>query len=178
MGIEAFTPRDVSVDWLLTIHGSIAFRHPSDRWICIFELRTGTGYGKDNEQRLDAWAMNMWPSSGLEKITYEFKISKSDFKSEIAKPNKRRKGMSLSNRFYFVTPPYLVDPDEIPAHCGLIWVDHLGQHEVVLTAPWRDTVGPTWAFLGSVYRRSVGQGKALSGVPGSSLLDQEDGSGG
>lgn len=78
--------------------------HPRPNWAYFPELRVGTGYGKDNEQRLDAWAMNLMPSKQLSRYAYEVKVSRSDFLAEIKKPWKRKHALMLSNHFYFAAP--------------------------------------------------------------------------
>lgn len=125
------------------------------------ELRIGTGYGKDAEQRLDAWAIAMYPSLNLERITFEIKTSRQDFLNEIKNPIKRRIGLLLSNKFYFVTPEKLVKREEIPLECGLLEVsfavsdvDYLrGYVANVLHAPWRESLRPNWKFIASLCRR-------------------------
>ena len=68
-------------------------------WAFFSELRVGTGYATYKhrkgsalsvEQRIDVWAMNLWPSKKFKRIAYEIKVSKSDFKREIEDPKKGR----------------------------------------------------------------------------------------
>lgn len=145
-------------------------RHqPADQWAYFEELRTGTGYGKGAEQRLDAWAMHLWPSHRFARTTFEIKVGRGDFLREIRDPQKRRYGLLYSNLFYFVAPRGLLKEDEIPPECGLIEVwananansrgwwaqtpDGLWVASLTVPAPWRDTVPPTWLFFASLVRR-------------------------
>jgi len=154
------------------ILAALAMRHsPPERWAFFRELRIGTGYGKGVEQRLDAWAMSLWPSTGQNRFAYEVKISRGDFRREIKQPLKRRMGLLYSNYFYFATPSGLLKPEEIPPECGLIEVEPVelddwhrarwpkGQPEVravvKVPAPHRDTAPPGWMFLASIARRAM-----------------------
>jgi hypothetical protein len=136
-------------------------RHPPERypykWAFFSELRCGTGYtGRaDVEQRLDAFAVNLWPSERYERIAYEVKVSRSDFQAEVKHPLKRRRALLLSNLFYFATPKGLLKPKEIPPEAGLIEVDEAGECHITVPSPWRDTPPPTWAFLASVARQAM-----------------------
>jgi hypothetical protein len=127
--------------------------HDPLKWAFFKELRIGTGYGKDAEQRLDAWAINYSPAKKNVTRTYEVKVSLSDFRSEIKKPFKRRPGLRLANEFYFVVPTGLVPKTDIPPECGLIEVTENGKLNPIIAAPFRDVLPPTWRFLSSVMRK-------------------------
>lgn len=142
-------------------------RHLTGDWAYFEELRVGTGYGKGVEQRLDAWAMSLWPSTQLTRVTYEVKISRGDFRREMRSPLKRRVGLLYSNLFYFVAPAGLLKVEEIPPECGLIEVEpanpllmHGPTHvcKVTVEAPRRDTPPPGWMFFAAVARRAMREG--------------------
>jgi hypothetical protein len=139
-----------------TIVGVLQKKHDPRQWAFFDELRIGTGYGKDSEQRMDAWAIHYFPSKRNVVRCYEIKISRNDFFSEIKKPLKRRAGLRLSNEFYFVVPAGLVQAEEVPLECGLMEVvEKDGKYIVntVVPAPFRDVMPPTWLFLASICRR-------------------------
>ncbi len=144
-------------------------------WLFFRELRVGTGLRNSSAQRLDAFALNCFPHTGMKRVCYEIKISRADFLSELKRPLKRRIGMRFSNEFYFVTPKGLLQTSEIPSDCGLIeigffsdeerktvanseglffWFDPACNTYCIVTAPacWRDTPGPTWQFLAAALR--------------------------
>lgn len=129
--------------------------HNPEKWAFFEELRIGTGYGKDSEQRLDGWAIHYWPSKKNVTRGYEVKVSKGDFMNEINKPFKRRAGLRLSNEFYFVTPKKLLSDEDINKvpECGLLEVDQNGCISTRVKAPYRDILPPTWLFIASVCRR-------------------------
>lgn len=134
-----------------------------DEWAFFPELRVGTGYaayrdkkkGKNVEQRMDAWAMNLYPSKKYHRICYEIKVSRSDFMHEIKNPDKRKQGLELSNQFYFVTPPGLVKKEEIPLECGLIEVKEDGSSKVIVQAPMRECAPPPIHLVMSIMRRAM-----------------------
>lgn len=127
--------------------------HDPVTWAFFNELRIGTGFGKDAEQRFDAWAIHYHPSKRNVTRCYEVKISRSDFRSEIRKPLKRRPGLRLANEFYFVTPENMLEPGEIPPECGLMEVGSDGKLKIKVVAPFRDVMPPTWLFTSALCRR-------------------------
>lgn len=128
--------------------------HADPRAWCMFRgLKTGTGFGNGCQQELDAWAISCWSSAGEKsRITYEVKLSRSDYFRELKDPPKRKLGLMLSNFFYFVTPAGLVKPEELPPECGLIEVTD-GKAKKTVIAPRRDSYPPPWTFLASICRR-------------------------
>lgn len=125
-----------------------------DEWAYFEELRIGTGYGPEAEQRIDAWAIALFPSSHFRRIAYEIKTSRGDFLRELSQPKKRRRALIFSNEYYFVTPPDLVKLEEVPVECGLIELRG-GSLFTKMKAPWRDTPPASWRFLASVARRAM-----------------------
>lgn len=146
----------------------------ASEWIFLRELRLGTGTRNNFAQRLDGFALNCLPHLGMKRVCYEVKTSRADFLCELRHPLKRRIGLRYSNEFYFVTPPHLLDPAEIPVECGLIeagplagdWKETAEKHAgsfyfdsgsqgfcvVAIPAPWRDTPAPTWQFAAAMLR--------------------------
>lgn len=55
-------------------------------WALFFEVGNATGFNA--RRHADAVAMNMYPSRGLVLHGFEFKASKSDWKRELANPQK------------------------------------------------------------------------------------------
>lgn len=147
-------------------------------WIFLRELRTGTGMRHHELQRLDAFAFNCLPHTGMKRICYEAKLSRADFLNELRRPLKRRIGLRFSNEFYFVAPTGLLEPSEIPVDCGLLEVGTaVGEQaqttirrdegflfldaatslycRVAVPAPWRDTPAPTWQFTAAMLRNAI-----------------------
>ena len=140
-----------------------------DKYLALPEVRPYAGYGAGRTERyLDFWVLCCYPSERHARTTYEIKVSRGDFRKEIKDPMKRRMGLALSNYFYFITPPLLVKPEEVPEDCGLIevywterqkrWNDPASTYEalagsVVVQAPQRDPNVLSWGLLASLGRR-------------------------
>ena len=157
-------PKITAVDILYALRD----RHPGPEWVFIPELRMGTGYSdtvggrkilSEVEARVDGYAINTYPSQSRQRVAYEIKIGRADFRSEIRRPLKRRPALMVSNLFYFVIPEGVVTPEEIPQECGLLVVkEKLPCHtthpiEEIVSAPWRDTGPPAWHFVAALCRR-------------------------
>jgi len=95
-----------------TLERLLAQRHSGD--VFVTECKDGPSQGVSHV-RLDAWAM---PRSWSHPWTtgYEIKVSRSDF----LKDTKWPAYLPLCNYLYFVTPPGLIKPDEVPEQCGLL----------------------------------------------------------
>jgi hypothetical protein len=89
-------------------------------------------------QRIDGFAIARYESAKARRIAYEIKVSRGDFLAEMKDPDKRVAALRVSNEFYFVAPKGLIQPQEIPAECGLIEVDDQGRTRIRVKAPWRD----------------------------------------
>jgi len=116
------------------------------------ELRIEAGHGYFSEKRVDLFAIHVYPSKRNERVAFEIKISRDDFNRELRKPLKRWAGMLFSNRFFFAAPKGLIDRNEVPTECGLIEVAG-GVAHVVVKAPWRESMQPTWPFVAALARR-------------------------
>ena len=126
-----------------------AIHSSASEWLFLRELRVGTGRQNNGAQRLDAFALNTLPHTGMKRVCYEVKTSRADFLSEIKHPLKRRIGMRYSSEFYFVTPAALVTTAEIPPECGLVEAGY-AYCMITVPAPWRDTPGPMWQLVAAM----------------------------
>lgn len=92
-------------------------RHAGDEWAFFAELRGGTGWSR--ESRADALAFNLWPSRGLEVHGFEVKVSRQDWKRELANPAKAEVLQGFCDRWWVVTSTdALVFPGELPPTWG------------------------------------------------------------
>ena len=127
-----------------------------ERWIYLRELRIGTGWGKDREGRIDAYALKATGAANT-RVAYEIKTSKSDYLRELKNPRKRSAARRYAEQFYFATPRGLIEPAELPPDAGLVevWRDQYGdlQARRTVIAPVLDTYPPTWTFVASLVRR-------------------------
>jgi hypothetical protein len=128
-------------------------------WACFRELATWTGF---TPRLIDFYAFNCWHSKGFLRVAYEVKISRGDFKRELAEPAKREPAMKLCNEFYFICPEGMLRADEIPAGCGLRDVSETGRIRTRLRAPRREVGEPALPFMASLARRVATMEKELS----------------
>jgi len=123
---------------------------PNRSFIYFDELRLGTGWS--NEQRVDGFLLELWPSRDFCKTAFEFKVSRQDFLKEIKNPQKRYSAKSYSDRFVLVTANDICTREEIPEDCG--WYIFNGTElEIKVHAPKLPPVpNPEWAFVCSLLR--------------------------
>lgn len=93
-------------------------RYGGQEWACALEVGDGAGFSA--RRRLDAVAMNLWPSRGNVLIGFEVKISRSDLLRELADEEKAQAFEGLVDLFYLVAPPHIVDARELPDTWGLL----------------------------------------------------------
>lgn len=132
---------------------ALSLAHPPDKWAFFEELRIGTGFSKDSKQRIDAVAISYYRANAQCIRTFEVKVSRSDFLSEMKKPLKRRAAHRIANEFFFVCPKGMISVEELPVECGLIEVTEDGQVETTVPAPYFKEVYITKNLLSAVARR-------------------------
>ena len=139
--------------------------------IYISELRGGTGFENIwNKQGIDFWVFYMWQSHHYSRYSYEIKVSRADFLKELKEPKKRRMALAYSNYYYFITPPGLVKPEELPLEAGLKEVHppltELRDYRIktVHEAPRREPITPNWSFMAQLMRQCVKQGVIKEGA--------------
>ena len=130
-------------------------RRHSGPEIFVAELRGGAGGRATDNSYIDAWVMHPYPSKQNCRISYEIKISRSDFLRDIKQPHKHRCALINSNEFYFVAPKGMLKSEEMPLYAGLIEVVETINPSLYtcLEAPWRDTNAPSWRFVASLARK-------------------------
>jgi hypothetical protein len=124
-------------------------------WVLFDEFSPGTGASRGAACRIDAWALNCWPSGKFATVAYEVKISRADYLREMRDPSKREFAMKWSNWFYFITPAGLLLQGELPADCGLVEVSADLSVQTVAHAAYRETPAPTWTFVAAIARRTA-----------------------
>lgn len=129
-------------------------RHTPPEWAFFAELRTGTGYGRDAIQHLDAFALDLYPSKEYRSVAYEVKVSRGDFMREIDDPGKRAFAEKVAGECYFAAPAGLVKVDEIPEGWGLLECT-TGGLRVAKIATQRKPEPWSMSFLASIARRSA-----------------------
>lgn len=125
----------------------------------------GQGTGANSGRFADAVAMNLWPSRGLEIVGIEIKVSKSDLKSEMLKPEKAEAIAKYCDSFWLVMPSALYSKIDFttPLSWGINTVDEQGKISVVRKPMAREE--PIYnlpkSFVAALLRRAAQKDNAL-----------------
>lgn len=103
------------------------------------------------KSRIDFYSIEPIPSQGFRANAYEIKVSRADYLRD--GEAKQSAALKWSDRFWYVTPPGLIDPRELPEWAGLQeWTGKL--FRVKRKAPPRKKAEPDWAFITAFLRYS------------------------
>lgn len=102
-------------------------------------------------RRVDFWTLEVAASRKFRATAYEIKITRGDFQRDSAE--KQDGALQWSDRFWYVTPPGLLQREEIPSWAGLQEWDG-ATFSVVRKAPMRQKAQPTWEFVVSLLRNA------------------------
>jgi hypothetical protein len=102
-------------------------------------------------RRIDFWTLEPTYSQGFRTSAYEIKVSRADYQRD--SEAKQDGALKWSDRFWYVTPPNLISPKELPEWAGLQeWDGTL--FRVKRKAPPRKKADPDWEFIVSLLRNS------------------------
>ncbi len=90
-------------------------KHSVEKFLCVDECKTGSTWFSSRCPRLDLWVMAR-SYTNARFIGYEIKVSRQDFLRDI----KWAEYLKYCTEFYFVTPPDIIDPAEVPEQAGLL----------------------------------------------------------
>ncbi|ARQ95305.1 hypothetical protein [Bradyrhizobium phage BDU-MI-1] len=125
--------------------------------VAIPELRIGCGYAGGADRSIDLWVIDANATKGCTATSYEIKISRADFKKDLEQPLKQRGARLFSDQFFYVAPPGLIKPEEVPVWAGLL--EPTGHNwtpfKVIVPAPIRSKDAPSWPLVVSMLRREV-----------------------
>jgi hypothetical protein len=100
------------------INLAIKGKYSGPEWRVWFEVSEATG--SYSGRRADAVVMNIWPSKAYQLHVFEVKVSRSDFKQEMADLTKWNAVGKYSDFFWLACPAGLVSPNEVPESWGLM----------------------------------------------------------
>lgn len=114
-------------------------KYPAAEYAFFSELRNGTGWSRVTRSA-DAVAFSLWPSRGLELLGFECKVSRSDWKRELAAPAKAEAIQQYCDRWWVVvSDPKIVAEGELPPTWGLLaatkGLDEGSKLKVITAAP-------------------------------------------
>jgi hypothetical protein len=119
-------------------------------WVYLTEVRNATGYKANSA--VDALALSLWPSRGIELHGHEIKVSRSDWLRELKDVTKSQPIQRYCDRWWLVIgDPAIVQPGELPPTWGLMAVKG-GRLVAVKEAPKleREEWSPT--FVAAFFR--------------------------
>lgn len=103
------------------IIAGMAKRYAAPEWAMFFNVANGTGWR--GSRYADAVGMSLFPSRGLELHGFEIKVSKSDYRREAQDPTKAEAVAAYCDRWWVVTPPDLLDGENLPLNWGWLAYD-------------------------------------------------------
>lgn len=100
------------------LRAALLKHYGGDGWRVLFEVSNDTGARAG--RWIDAMAFGLWPSTGHERIGIEIKVSRGDWKRELATPEKAQALMRYCTRWFVAAPFGLIKPDELPGTWGML----------------------------------------------------------
>lgn len=144
------TARDVK-DALHRRYNKPSQGRPGEQFVCLEEARSGAGFA-GNSGQCDFLAINTWQSRGMTLIGHEVKVSKSDWKAELAQPEKAEVFARYCRLWYVAVPAGLAKEikHEVPPAWGLMSVSASGNvREVIKPEPRQKPAEvPAWWWVG------------------------------
>lgn len=156
-----------------TLYDALRHVHAPPEWAIFFEVPSGTG--SNLKRRADALAVNLWPSRGLEIRGFEIKVSRGDYKREVAQPGKADTFWRYCHSWWIVAPANLVQPSELPLGWGLM--EPTGRGGLKQTAPAavrEDVAEPSRAFFAALARAAQVENESIrrDWIPRSSMHEE------
>lgn len=127
-------------------------RYPATSHALMFEV--GNSTGSATSRHADAVAMGLWPSRGLEVEGVEIKVSRGDWKRELADHAKADAIQRFCDRWWIAAPKGLIQPAELPTTWGLLEFDGESIRQRV-AAPKLEAQPITRAFIAAMLRRAA-----------------------
>lgn len=121
-----------------------------------FKIETFDVQGLKNIYSARPDVFSMAPTYNEEKmnpVVYEVKVSRSDFLSDISKPDKRASYQEICEQMYYVSPPNIIKLDEVPLGCGLIHEIKNGEFKVIKKIKKRKVTIPPKHFMNLILKK-------------------------
>lgn len=99
-------------------------------WAYIEKVRDAPGF--DAKRTADAMALGLWQSRGCELHGFEIKVSRADWRRELADPAKADDWCAIVDRWWIAAPRGIVPRDELPSTWGLL---ETGARGLTVTVP-------------------------------------------
>ena len=133
------------------IEEMISKAYPEPSYTVIFQVRDGTGFATRGREA-DAIAFGTWPSRGFQIIGFEIKSSRSDWKSELANPEKAESVGKYCDLWFVVGTEDVIKLEEVPPAWGWFIPTEKGLKLFKEPKPEVEAVPITKVFLMSIVR--------------------------
>jgi hypothetical protein len=135
--------------------GALRSRYGGNEWALITQVRDGAGWDR---RTFDAIAIGLWGSRGHPVHGFECKVSRSDWKRELAQPAKAEPLAAFCDRWWIVAPRGVVPPSTLPETWGLMEArGPEGPIVTVVEATKRDAKPPTPGFVAQLAKRLLAE---------------------
>lgn len=140
---------DITADDLFNY---LSLKFPPREYALLAQVRNCTGFSRQ-VRTADAILMSLWPSRGLELAGIEIKIDRRDWLREKDDPEKQEAIGKYCDRWWIVTPPGVVQPDELPLAWGLLeWHEDKTKWKTIKASAGLAAKPLTRDFLASILR--------------------------
>jgi hypothetical protein len=136
------------------VFGRLRHVFPSPAYVSIPQVRNGAGYARRQTRTCDALVASVYPSRGLYLTGFEIKVSRSDWKKELAHAEKSVELQRFCKYWYVAAPVGVVPVAELPETWGLVEVQ-ASTASIVKPAPVLEWQQPDLLFVCSVLRSAV-----------------------
>lgn len=135
---------------------ALKIRYAGDGFVVLFEVGEQTG-GAGSSRWADALVVGLWDSNDRQVIGFEIKVSKGDWKRELADPDKSRPVGRYCDAWFVVAPSTdVVDAATLPPGWGLMTLDAKGElRQRVASKGWPKPEPIPRHFLGMLLRRAT-----------------------
>ena len=132
------------------VYSLLAQRFPAPAHVLLAQVRNGTGFARA-ERTADAIAVSVYPSRGLWLAGIEIKVSKQDWRKELAHPDKAHALEQYCKYWYVAAPKGVVPVDELPESWGLLECAGNSISATVI-APAQNQTPPDMLLVASILR--------------------------
>lgn len=147
-------------------------RYASNEWALVTQVRDGAGWDR---RTFDALAIGLWASRGHPVHGFECKVSKSDWKRELAKPEKADPLVAFCHHWWIVAPRGVVDPMTLPVGWGLLEAHENGTIHTVVESPRREAQPVTAGFVAQIAKRLIAERPAQAEIDAADAAGYERG---
>ena len=94
-------------------------------------------------------------SKNILPTVHEVKVSRADFLSDMKNPDKLQAYWGISNYLYYACPEGLIEKNELPNDCGLIYEMTNSSWKTVKRAKKKDVTLSEWHWMNLIMKRKI-----------------------